>query len=511
MTKAISKEKLKIWRGDIVTWANDTIWIPDSQKKQGIIKLKLWKYQEEKLREATKRDKNGKFKYSTVCMCWPKRNSKTFSATLILTWLFTCFYNTQGVVASNSRDQASSVLFDLFKAFIRHSPILLQLVGEENLLDKEVRLPQTESRVVVLSSAKASSWGYGIDVGAVDEIHAAPDHRGLYDILASQTGDRNGIILLPSSVSSKLNVLYELYELAKSGDDPTIYFDHVQNKQLSPLISKRWLKSREKQLLPTQFKMYHLNRWIDATENLFTEEMVNSIFTETYSLPADGEVLRQLGNKHATFFIIGAGLDRALPFSRHGDRTIWTTIARAPIDGQDHYWILNQKEIPFSSADGIKKEIVADYEKYGLHNAILEVYQAADIFTWASENYVPAELMHPTANTQIPAFTNLYQIISEGRLHGPYLPLLESELKSFRCDNSGPNPSFGHPPGAKIKDDTAYSLAWAVHSLRELPNAYPAYEEEYPMNLDSDQQERLRSWGLPTDSYDDQFSREGKY
>ena len=196
---AISNEKWAEYKDDIIAFVNDLVYVPSSARQE-VVKVKLegeWAYQGEIISEITKKLPSGRFKYSTAAICIPKQNGKTFSASLILCWRFMTHFNVQGVVASNSKDQASSVVFDTFKSMIKYSPELVKRVGSENILDKEIRNPKTNSIVTVLSSSKAAAWGYGIDIAVVDEIHAAPDDEGIYNILASQTGPRDGQIILP--------------------------------------------------------------------------------------------------------------------------------------------------------------------------------------------------------------------------------------------------------------------------------------------------------------------------
>ena len=317
---------------------------------------------------------------------------------------------------------------------IRMSPRLLEIVGEENILDKEVTIPGTHCRVVVLSSSRATAFGYGIDIGAVDEIHAADDGRGLYDILSSQTGDRDGQILLPSQVSSKLNVLHDLYELAESGEDKSIFFKYIHDEQPSPLVTDEWIETRKKQLLPQLFVAYHLNRWEDALGSLFPAEKVKACIDD-YDLPVNKELLREWEETHETRFIVGAGLDKALAYSKHGDRTIWSVIAKGNIGGKETFFVLDQKWVELSDSESIQSCIKETEENYHLLNCIFEVYQCADLNYWAVSQNIPCELLHATPGNQVAAFTKLHQIIDEGRLKfSKNTQFLEHELLNFQVD-----------------------------------------------------------------------------
>jgi hypothetical protein len=479
---AISADQWQYYRDNILDFVNDLVYVPSSAA-QKVIKVELkgkWKYQGEVISEVVKKLPDGRFKYSTAAICIPKQNGKTFMASLILCWRFMTHFNVQGVVASNSKDQASSVVFDTFKSMIRYSPELRDTVGEENILDKEVRNPGTNSIVTVLSSSKAAAWGYGIDIAIVDEIHAAPDDEGIYNILASQTGPRNGQIILPSQVSSQLNILYHLYEVHQENKDPSLYFLYINGFNPSPLVTQRWLESRKAQLTPAQYALYHDNDWVFSTQKLFSPDKIGEAVVngEKYVVPASKQQVTDWEKALGTRFQIGGGLDRALPYSKHGDSTFWTTIAKGKVHSEELYIILNQQEIPISDGELIKMAIWNDHLRYRLDNVCLEVYQAADLEEWAKSNHIECEIVHPVDKTQVRSFTTLEQIIKKGQLaipEGlPYIeekgvktPVLVKQLKEFEHEMSGNVPKFGHKPGTKYHDDAVYSLNWAIYALRE--------------------------------------------
>ena len=482
---AISNEKWAEYKDDIIAFVNDLVYVPSSARQE-VVKVKLegeWAYQGEIISEITKKLPSGRFKYSTAAICIPKQNGKTFSASLILCWRFMTHFNVQGVVASNSKDQASSVVFDTFKSMIKYSPELVKRVGSENILDKEIRNPKTNSIVTVLSSSKAAAWGYGIDIAVVDEIHAAPDDEGIYNILASQTGPRDGQIILPSQVSSQLNILHHLYQVHQKKEDPSLYFLYIQKLNPSPLVTERWLKSRKAQLTPQQYALYHDNDWIFSTRKLFDPDQVGKAVVngENFSSPVSYKELQEWEDKLGTRFQIGGGLDRALPYSKHGDRTFWTTVGKGKTRGEEFWLVLNQEEIGNSLESGIKRAITDDHDRYRLQNVVFEVYQAADLLQWTVEQGILAELVHPVDRTQVAAFTRFHQIVNQEQLaipegmplcdkdadHTGDLPMIVKEMKEFEHEMDGAVPKFGHKPGTKYHDDAVYSLCWAIYALRE--------------------------------------------
>jgi hypothetical protein len=481
----VTAEKWLHYKTNILDFVDDLVYVPSSSAQE-VVKVKLegeWAYQGEVIKEVTKKLPSGKFKYGTAAICIPKQNGKTFMASLILTWRFMTHFNVQGVVASNSKDQASSVVFDTFKSMIRYSPELLEAVGSENILDKEIRNPATNSIVTVLSSSKAAAWGYGIDIAIVDEIHAAPDDEGIYNILASQAGPRDGQIILPSQVSSQLNILHHLYQVHKNKEDPTLYFLYIQGINPSPLVTKRWLDSRKSQLTPAQYALYHDNDWVFSTRKLFDPEKIGKAVVngENFTAPVPPSELKDWERKLGTKFRIGGGLDRALPYSKHGDATFWTTVAKGKTRGEEYYLVLNQREIE-PSVNFIKEAIMEDHNRYRLDKVVFEVYQSSDLHEWATEKGIDAELVHPVDKTQVKSFTSLHQILKNEQLAIPEglpyiyektnknngkLPILIKEMREFEHEMDGAVPKFGHKPGTKYHDDSVYSLNWAIFALRE--------------------------------------------
>ena len=488
----VSPEQWAHYKDNIIDFVNDLVYVPSSSA-QGVVKVKLekeWAYQGEVIKEVTRKLPSGKFKYGTAAICIPKQNGKTFMASLILTWRFMTHFNVQGIVASNSKDQASSVVFDTFKSMVKYSPDLVaEIGGEQNILDREIRNPRANSIVTVLSSSKAAAWGYGIDIAIVDEIHAAPDGEGIYNILASQCGPRDGQVILPSQVSSQLNILYHLYQVHEKKLDPTLYFLYIKGYNPSPLVTKRWLDSRKVQLTPAQYALYHDNDWISSTRKLFSIDKIGEcvVAGEKLMAPVPKEKVREMEQKLGTRFQIGGGLDRALPYSKHGDRTYWTTVAKGKARDEEFYIILNQEEIVASNEKLIKQAIWNDHKRYRLDNCVFEVYQAADIHQWALENGIECEIVHPTDRVQVPSFTNFHQIVEAVQLAIPeglpyeYLeddrgkkkrentkiPTLVKEMREFEHELEGDIPKFGHKPGTKYHDDSVYSLNWAIYALRE--------------------------------------------
>jgi hypothetical protein len=287
------------------------------------------------------------------------------------------------------------------------------------------------------------------------------------------------LTLIDSTVGSRSGPLYRLVGLVERGEDPATfvstrsYADLADALERSPAwISRPWLTSRSKQMLPGEFSRYHLNRWSSGSNALFSEsDLAAAVVDLPHPVPL--EALRAFANGRK--FLVGGGLDRAYGFSLHGDSTITTIVAKiATDDGEAEYVVLDQRRILFSSAAGIKTAFHEAHERYGLTNVCVESFNAQDVWTHLLERGIPAELIHATNTNQIPAFTTLHRLVAERRLRIPRaLEDLIGELSVFEYDvETAATPRFG--AAGSFHDDRVYSLAWAIHALRE--HELAAYE-----------------------------------
>ena len=352
------------------------------------------------------------------------------------------------------------------------------MIGEKNIQAGSIVYPDLDNTISVATSNDRSLYGGKVSIAQVSELHAAFNDDA-YQVLASSIGDsEDGVVLIDSTVGSRLSPLYKLFTLWESKEDSTIHFSHISYQNLDDALehapawlSRPWLTSRSKQMLPALFAQQHLNQWTSGSNALFPEETIAKC-TSRFGFPVSKAAIPSLIG--AAKYAVGGGLDRAYGFSLHGDNTVFTAVLKTTVNDEAHYWVLYQKKIAFSSGSGIKRAIEHCQGEYGLHNVVLESYNCQDIWAWAQEQNIPNELIHPTAKAQIPAFTELHLIASEGRLHvSEHCSDLLAEMRSFEYEiREGGNPSFGHAQGHK--DDHVYSLAWAVFALRDVE--LPAYE-----------------------------------
>lgn len=461
------KDRLKAWRNGaqgFLTWLEDVKpRVPSF--KGGYVTFQLTDREREEVIKAL----SGSNK--TIIFCWPRRHGKTLIVALIILWRFTCFQTQTIVMIANSEKQATSTCFRLLSRIIKNTPFLKGLIGE-NTGALAISYPDLENIIEVKSQNDRSLFGQKINVCQVSELHAAFDDSA-YQTLASSLGDsEDAICVIDSTTGSRLSPLFKLFRLWENGEDPTIYVSHIFYKDLQdaldhspPWISRPWLTSRSKQMLPALFAQQHLNVWTSGSNSLFPEETIQKSIAR-YGHPVSKDVIPSLIG--ARKYVTGIGVDRAFGFSLHGDRTVVTCVLKTSMDDESHYWVLFQKHIPFSSGSGIKRAISECVKQYQVKNTVFESFNSQDLWSWALEQGYPAEVVHATQSKQIPAFQELYLIASEGRLHiSEACTDLISEMMAFEytITESG-NPSFQHATGHH--DDFIYSLCWSVWALRDI-------------------------------------------
>jgi hypothetical protein len=371
---------------------------------------------------------------------------------------------------ANTERQSLSVGFQTLKSIILNTPSLVAQIGRENVRSYEIRYPKLQNLIEAVSLNISSLYGERITVGWVSEIHAAPSEEPM-QVLASSLGDSlNSWLLVDSTVDAVGGPLHRLEQLQESGEDPTVFVYRIEYQDLDealekspPWIRRDWLRSRQKQLLPAVFATQHLNQRAAAANNLFAIPDIRACMEDIPNPVPDVSLDSMFQGRK---YVCGGGLDRAFFGSIHGDKTIWTTVAKVadPESKEPEYWILNQQNILGSLGRGIKKVIRDDMDRFKLRNISLESYNSQDIFTWCLEQGYPAEVISPTSTTQANAFPELYRLVKEHRLRfSKSLKGLADEMETFIYEMKNGIPKFGCD---KWHDDRIYSLCWAVYALR---------------------------------------------
>lgn len=414
--------------------------------------------------------------HSTIIWCWPRRHGKTVVAALVDVWRFLTRQTQDAAIVANSERQTVDTAFRLVRTILEQTPYTKAMIGTGAIKigADSIEYPALGNRIQGFPSNPNSLYGKKLALAQVSEMHAAKAD-GVYQVLASCTVDTDdGLVQVDSTVGPRSSPLYGLYQLAQSGADPTIYFSHIWYRDLEDAIVRgpSWIKperlrSRSKQMLPAEFAMQHLNQWGSGTNRVFPDEAIERCrdsYPLNSTLVADGRA-----------FAVGAGLDRALIVSFHGDKTVSCCVLKTTgaADDEPHFYVLDAHPFMISTEGAIKRKFTAYKKDFGLSNVCIERYEGQDIELWCRHQGFNSELIHATPQQQVPAFMALANASSEGRLHvHPKFEGIFKEMDTFEYElvgtgtSEGVKPRFQHAKGAH--DDHLYALAWAVYSLRDI-------------------------------------------
>ncbi|WP_292046285.1 MULTISPECIES: terminase large subunit domain-containing protein [unclassified Brevundimonas] len=416
--------------------------------------------------------------HSTVVFSWPRRHGKTATSVMIILWRFLTRRTENIAIVANSEKQVVDTAFRALREAFDNTPMLKALasagtvvVGVDTIL-----FPATSSVIQAYSSNPSALWGKKLTAAQLSELHASKGSAVLEVLTGSLLDSEGSMMLIDSTVGPMSSPLYDLYQAHVAGDDPSLFFSHIQYADLDDACANgpSWidpvkLRAASRRMLPSTFNLMHLNRWGDASGLLIDADTLSKCTEVSYL--ADPKAIAA-----GASYVVSGGLDRAFGGSKHGDSTITTAIAMTVQDDEEHYYVLDSDAVLFSRLGGIKANFRRYHKEWGMSRCGLETYGAQDVYDWAqSEPFADGtELFTPSRKAQYQAFTLMATAAAEGRLHiDPRFTRLIDELRTFEVVDDGKEtvgneaiPKFGHPRGKH--DDAVYSLAWAMFATREI-------------------------------------------
>jgi len=416
--------------------------------------------------------------FSTVVFSWPRRHGKTATSIMIILWRFLTRRTENVAIVANSEKQVVDTAFRMLRDAFENTPFLKRLTdaGSIDVGMDAIRFPATSSVIQAFSANPSALWGKKLTAAQISELHAAKSDGVLEALTGSLIDTEGSMLLIDSTVGPMSSPLYALYQSHLAGDDPSLFFSHIQYSDLDdacanspPWIDRARLRAASRRMLPQRFALFHFNRWGDASSLLIASDALALCTANSY-LP-DPKALAG-----GASYVVSGGLDRAFGGSKHGDATVTTAVVMTVVDDEEHYFVLDSDVVMFSRLAGIKANLKRYHRDWGMTRCGLETYGAQDVYDWAqAEAFADGtELITPSRKVQYQAFTLLATAAAEGRLHiDPRFTRLIEELKCFEITDDGKEtvgnealPKFGHPRGKH--DDHVYSLAWAMFATREI-------------------------------------------
>jgi hypothetical protein len=175
--------------------------------------------------------------------------------------------------AAADEDQARLLFEDVADKF-RRSPLLASSV---RVLQREIVVRATGSRLRVLTSDAPTAYGLRPDWLAVDEL-AEWRRRELWDSLWTATGKRARcrMLVITTAGWDQTSVCWEVRGIAEREAD--WYF--APRGQCASWISAAWLAQQRRTLPAHVFARLHESRWVEGAGAFLTSAEVDALFTD---------------------------------------------------------------------------------------------------------------------------------------------------------------------------------------------------------------------------------------
>lgn len=437
-----------------------------------------WLFQAEILGQALARNKDGKFQHRIAVISMPRQNSKSTISAWAALWRFYTQENQTIVTVANDLEQAGVILGDA-RRIIRNSAILYDLIDVHGLNRQEIRL-KNGNRWIVKSAESVSSRGLRPSLICYDELGWAFG-RDLFDTLsAGQAAQENPLIIVTSTVGPiQSGVLWELFELARSGDSTVRLIYHQDN--LSPLITPEFLE-RERAILPASiYAREHENRWGAGSDAFCTlpdwERAIG------YGSPLKSHDSGPCG----AFLDLGWVHDEtALAVGRRGPE------GRAEIVALETWQGSQARPVAFTDVERRLLELVA---QLGIKRLTIESPQGVGMAQRLNLAGVTTETLHPTAVSNRENWGALYAALKDGSVSLPNDAKLRRQLLTLTIESKATGWRVVDDP--TIHNDRAVAVAGVVRMLaassvyRPLPEQ-PAQRSRWAATDDPEREGRGR-------------------
>lgn len=434
--------------------------------------------------------------HKIVVVCVPKRQGKTMIAGAAALYTFFKISNSTTIILSTSKDHAAGVAFRRTREILLKTAQALSQTKDkqkptpnvasdtQNLLmeikESKIKISQnTIQRTIQIREEKFNTSiietvpcvveavaGKVYDLLIIDEL-ALIDDEEVVSVIMSQCEKPNSRILITSTASSKEHILYRLYE--QSQHDETIHFiyrggwEFYQSGEGNPLITKEFIERQQQLMIEPLFRLYYLNEFgAGKGDDRLFPNIDNVIFT-TPIPPTPQALFPNLVN-----YQVFVGIDRALPYSKHGDQSAGVLLYKI---------LLPNNEVKYLVGDAVIFPTGTFEEIWGwlqniqqpITQVVFEVYQCYDLYEAAREKGIPTTLVHVNPTNKREAFNKLYSIVSKSQIIIPshFYPLID-QLKEIRYKGG----SYSAPAGGH--DDLVYALLWAVDAATKQP-IYPIF------------------------------------
>lgn len=375
----------------------------------------------------------------------PRGHAKTFDlGTEAVTELVLGAPGQRLFCAAADEDQARLLFEDVADKF-RRSPLLR---GSVRILQREIIVRATGSRLRVLSSDAPTAYGLRPDWLAIDEL-AEWRRRELWDSLWTATGKRPNcrMLVITTAGWDFTSIAWEVRQIAEAEAD--WYFS--ARGQCASWIRPSWLEQQRRTLPAHVYARLHESRWVEGAGAFLTLAEVDRIFDESLR-PAASRV-----GDHALGLDVGLTRDRTVAVVAHRDRGVVTVDAVRTWAGRPG--------VPVALGE-VEAEVLRLARTFG-GRVCLDPYQAVLLGQRLRQAGV-AVLEYPfTSESRRKLFGTLLQLVKDGHLRSFPHEDLRRELLALEVQESAAGWRVDHRPGRH--DDHVVALALAAYALVTRP------------------------------------------
>jgi len=324
-----------IYKNDICRYLHDHFYVVESKAP---IVLEQWQ-RERILKPLFEIDSStGLRKHTLAILGMPKKNGKSsLSAGLLNYFLFQGEDFGELILAANSKEQSSWIIFDKLCKSLRMNPQQHKYV---RINDDYIENKQNGTVARVIAQNYKTASGANPSLVVFDELWSFEDTesdnaRKFYEELTTVPTRKQPMTIITSYAGyDEDTLLFDLYKKGLDGTDPKMFFFWT-HENLASWITSEYLATQKARLRPNTYLRLHENRWTSG-EDLFIEiaDWDACVDPEYRPLLKDKELrvvaAVDIGTKSDTSAVVAvAKKDNRIMLVAHRK---WTPTAEDPID-----------------------------------------------------------------------------------------------------------------------------------------------------------------------------------
>ena len=253
---------------DIVKFLERHYYLPETRKP---VLLEAWQI-ERIFNPLFQIGDDGLRRYSLGLIGLPKKNAKSSMASMMV--VYEMFHGPaygEIVIAANSREQGSWIIFDKVQKALLLNP---RLSDECKITDGYIEVKKTHTTVRVVAPNFRTGAGLNPSLTIFDELWAIEleNARRFFDELTTvPTRQQPLTIVVTYAGFDETSLLYELYQKGLKGEDEKMFFIWSHDN-LASWVTQNYLDTQRKRLRPNTYLRLHENRWTQGESQFITDE-----------------------------------------------------------------------------------------------------------------------------------------------------------------------------------------------------------------------------------------------